>query len=112
MQNTPYSPEHKIRIVTAASLRHNAELQHFLQLWPILRVWVYGSHPHGDTHPNSDLDLLVEPDYTQTITLFTLAEWQQSLETLLHLPVDIALMEGISPHILPLNDQQLIYERG
>lgn len=54
---------------------------------------VFGSVVSGEDTESSDLDLLV--DTTEETTLFDIAEIQNQLQKLLHVPVDVLTPNGL-----------------
>ena len=81
---------------------------------PIRRAYVFGSYARKTaTHKKSDIDILVELDYTQSIGMKFFG-FQLELEQLLKKKVDLVSAEGLSRHIKPFVDKDkiLIYEKG
>ena len=58
---------------------------------------VFGSAARGDDRPESDLDLLVDPE--PGMTLFDIGGIIDELEKLLGVPVDVLTPGGMSPAI-------------
>ena len=79
---------------------------------PVLRAFVFGSFSRNDASKESDIDLLVELDYTQHIGL-GFVNMKFELEDKLNKKVDLVSSRAVSAHILPFinTDKQLIYER-
>lgn len=84
----------------------------FLAKQPVLRAWVFGSYSRGEATPESDVDVLVELDYSQPVGL-EFVQMQIDLQKLLNRPVDLVSARGLSKHIQPIIDRekQLIYAR-
>lgn len=61
----------------------------------IASVAIFGSVASGDATPDSDIDLLVEPD--DTATLFDLAQFELDLEQLLGRSVDVVSRRSLDP---------------
>jgi predicted nucleotidyltransferase len=81
---------------------------------PIRRAYVFGSYARKTAiHKRSDLDILVELDYSQPIGMKFFG-YQLELEELLKKKVDLVSAEGLSKHVKPSVDQDkvLIYEKG
>ena len=57
--------------------------------YPITRIDLFGSYANGTNTENSDVDLLVEFDRSQIITLLTLSGLKIRMEELLNTPVDV-----------------------
>jgi predicted nucleotidyltransferase len=79
---------------------------------PVLKAYIFGSQARGEADENSDIDLLVELDYSEKIGLLFL-QMQVELEDLLHKKVDLVSSKGLSKYIKPTVDQEkrLIYAR-
>ncbi len=79
---------------------------------PVLKAYLFGSYVRGDADNNSDIDILVDLDYTQKIGL-QFIQMKIDLETLLNTKVDLVSSNGLSKYIKPLvdNEKQLIYAR-
>lgn len=61
----------------------------------IASVAIFGSVAVGDATPDSDVDVLVEPD--DTATLFDLAQFELDLEQLLGRSVDVVSRRSLDP---------------
>ena len=61
---------------------------------PVLKAWLFGSYARGEADATSDVDLLVELDYSQLNALEYLG-WPQQLRRKLKKKVD--LVSGIKP---------------
>ena len=72
---------------------------------PVIKAFVFGSAARGNADAKSDLDLLVELDYTKHIGLGFVG-MQQDLEELLHCKVDLVTDKSLSPHIRPIIEQE------
>jgi predicted nucleotidyltransferase len=79
---------------------------------PVNKVFLFGSQVRGDAKETSDVDILVELDYSQRIGLL-FVKMQLDLEALLGKKVDLVSDKGISKYIKPIVDKekQLIYAR-
>lgn len=87
-------------------------IHHYLQDKPVVRAYVFGSYARDEAGPQSDLDLLVELDYSRPIGLQFIG-MKLDLEEQLHKAVDLVSANAVSHRIRPFIDQdkQLIYER-
>ena len=45
-------------------------IKSYFKFKPILKVFLFGSYSRNEETENSDIDLLIEPDYTKKIDLF------------------------------------------
>jgi predicted nucleotidyltransferase len=87
-------------------------IKDYFQNAPVLRAFIFGSFSREDALDDSDVDILVELDYTKHIGLGFL-KMKINLEDKLHKKIDLVSSNSISKHILPFinNDKKLIYER-
>ena len=93
----------------------NAEIktiQDYFQDKPVLKAFIFGSFSREDALESSDIDILVELDYSKHIGL-GFVNMKFDLEDKLHKKVDLVSSNAISSHISPFinNDKKLIYER-
>lgn len=72
------------------------ELSAFCRRRRIRSLALFGSYLHGDTHPESDVDLLVEYEPGQRIGLFAMAEMEGELSSLLKRTVDLRTAQDLS----------------
>lgn len=88
-------------------------IKHYLQDKPVERAYVFGSYARNEANSQSDLDLLLELDYSQHIGL-QFVGMKFDLEERLNKAVDLVSANGLSPRIRPFVDQdkQLVYERS
>ncbi|HCF63974.1 MAG TPA: nucleotidyltransferase domain-containing protein [Ferruginibacter sp.] len=79
---------------------------------PVLKAFLFGSFSRGEALKNSDVDILVELDYSKHIGL-GFVNMKLDLEEKLHKKVDLISSNAISKHILPFinTDKKLIYEK-
>lgn len=79
---------------------------------PVLKAFLFGSFSRSEALDGSDIDLLVELDYSIHIGL-GFVKMKLDLEDRLQKKVDLVSSNAISEHILPFvnSDKQLIYER-
>lgn len=79
---------------------------------PVLKAFLFGSFSRQDAMEDSDVDILVELDYSQHIGL-GFVNMKFDLEDKLQKTVDLVSSNSVSSHILPYinNDKKLIYER-
>ena len=77
-----------------------------------MRAYLFGSYVRGEANPESDIDILVDLDYSKKIGL-QFIQMKIDLEKLLHAKVDLVSSNGISKYIKPLVDdeKQLIYAK-
>lgn len=79
---------------------------------PVLKAYLFGSYVRGEADSHSDIDILVDLDYSQKIGL-QFIQMKIDLEKLLNTKVDLVSSNGLSKYIKPLvdNEKQLIYAR-
>ena len=84
----------------------------YFQDKPVLRAYLFGSFSRNEGSQDSDIDILVELDYTKHIGM-GFVNMKFDLEEKLHKKVDLVSSNAISQFITPFinNDKQLIYER-
>lgn len=80
-------------------------LQNYFKTQPVLKACLFGSYVRGEADEQSDIDLLVDLDYTQKIGL-KFVQMQQDLENLMQSRVDLVSSNGLSPHLKPLIDKE------
>lgn len=85
----------------------------YFQDKPVLKAYLFGSYARGEADRKSDVDILVELDYTQRIGMAFFA-WHMELEELLKKKVDVVSANGLSPYIKPYieTEKVVIYERS
>jgi uncharacterized protein len=79
---------------------------------PVLRAFLFGSVSRNAATESSDLDILVELDYSRHIGL-AFVDMKLDLEKKLHKRIDLVTSNSVSKYILPFinRDKKLIYER-
>jgi hypothetical protein len=87
-------------------------IQNYFKTRPVLKAYLFGSYVRGEADDNSDIDILVDLDYSQKIGL-QFIQMKIDLEKLLNSKVDLVSSNGLSKYIKPIVDgeKQLIYER-
>jgi predicted nucleotidyltransferase len=87
-------------------------IKDYFRNMPVLRAFLFGSFSREDALADSDIDILVELDYSKHIGL-GFVKMKLDLEEKLHKKIDLVSSNSISKHILPFinNDKKLIYER-
>lgn len=87
-------------------------VKNILKNKPVKRAFLFGSYSRGEGAEDSDVDILVELNYSEHIGLGFL-RMKDELEQALNKKVDLVSEKALSKHILPFvnEDKQLIYER-
>ncbi|MEO8146764.1 MAG: nucleotidyltransferase domain-containing protein [Bacteroidia bacterium] len=79
---------------------------------PVIKAYLFGSFAREQADNESDLDVLVELDYSKHIGL-GFVTMQQELEQTMKRKVDLVSTNAVSKYFLPFidKDKKLIYER-
>ncbi len=87
-------------------------IKKFFSKQPVLKAYLFGSYSKDLENENSDIDLLVELDYSQPIGL-EFIKMQLDLQELLSKKVDLVSARGLSKYVKPIldNEKKLIYAR-
>lgn len=85
-------------------------IKNYFRTRPVLRAYLFGSYVRGEADNKSDIDILVDLDYSQRIGL-QFIQMKIDLELLLNSKVDLVSSNGMSKYIKPIvdNEKQLIY---
>ena len=88
------------------------QIKVFFRSKPVLRAYLFGSEARNESEINSDIDILVELDYSKPIGL-EFVKMQLELEEILNKKVDLLSSKGVSKYIQPYinQDKILIYEK-
>ena len=87
-------------------------INNYFRTRPLLKAYLFGSYVRGEADSESDIDILVELDYSKKIGL-QFIQMKIDLEKILHTKVDLITSNGISKYIKPFidNEKQLIYAK-
>lgn len=87
-------------------------IQAYFKDKPVLKAFLFGSFARDEAVAGSDVDLLVELDYSKHIGM-AFVSMKFDLEDRLNKPVDLVSSNSISQYIAPFinHNKQLIYER-
>ena len=87
-------------------------IQNYFKAQPVLKAYLFGSYVRGEATSDSDIDILVDLDYSETIG-WEFIQMQIDLQNLLSKKVDLVSARGLSKYIQPIIDRekQLIYDR-
>ena len=79
---------------------------------PVIKAYLFGSYSRGEADVNSDIDILVDLDYSKHIGL-GFVTMQTELQKKLQKKIDLISSRAVSKYIKPFieNDKVLIYER-
>jgi predicted nucleotidyltransferase len=78
---------------------------------PVLKAYLFGSYSRNEADNASDIDILVDLDYSQHIGL-GFVQMKLDLEQRLHKSIDLVSSEAVTKRLLPYinKDKLLIYE--
>jgi uncharacterized protein len=87
-------------------------IKDYFRTRPVLKAYLFGSYVRGQADHQSDIDILVELDYSQRIGL-GFVQMQIDLEEMLQTKVDLISSNSLSKYIKPLVDseKEVIYAR-
>lgn len=87
-------------------------INNYFRTSPVLRAYLFGSYVRGEADDQSDIDILVDLDYSGIIGL-KFIQMKIDLEKLLNAKVDLVSSNGLSEYIKPIVDKekQLIYAK-
>ena len=87
-------------------------IKNYFKTRPVLKAYLFGSYVRGSADAHSDIDILVDLDYSQRIGL-QFIQMKIDLEKLLDNKVDLVSSNGMSKYIKPLVDieKRLIYAK-
>ena len=79
---------------------------------PVNKVWLFGSYARGDADEESDVDVLIDIDYSVP-TGWDYYIWYKDLGEKLNKNVDVVSLKFINRRLKPYieNDMKLIYEK-
>lgn len=89
-----------------------AVIKEYFSHQPVIKAYLFGSYVRESAGAESDVDILVDLDYSKHIG-FGFAKIKEGLEQKLHRKVDLVSSKAVSKHILPFIEKEklLIYER-
>lgn len=78
---------------------------------PVLKAYLFGSYSRNEADNSSDIDILVDLDYSQHIGL-GFVQMKLDLEQRLHKSIDLVSSQSVTKRLLPYinKDKLLIYE--
>jgi uncharacterized protein len=78
-------------------------IKNYFKTRPVLKAYLFGSYARGMADNKSDIDILVDLDYSKKIGL-QFIQMRLDLEKLLNNKVDLVSSNGVSKHIKPIVD--------
>ena len=90
----------------------NNAIADYFKTQPVVKAWLFGSFARGEETPLSDVDLLVQLDYSK-LDGFGFFFFLYDLERLLNRSVDLVTVNSLEDFARESveRDKQLIYER-
>lgn len=87
-------------------------IREYLRKQPVLKAYLFGSFAREEADAESDIDILVDLDYSQQIG-YNFFGMQPDLESILNRKVDVIPSDGVSNRVKPFidKDKRLIYAR-
>ena len=79
---------------------------------PVIKAYLFGSYSRNEADRNSDIDILVDLDYSKHIGL-SFVQMQTDLQQKLKKKIDLVSSKAVSKYLQPFieKDKVLIYER-
>lgn len=89
------------------------KIRQYLVGQPIKKAWLFGSFSRGEERPDSDIDILVQYDNSDEISLLTISRIMVQMRHLLGRDVDLVEDGRLKPFAEESanHDKILIYER-
>jgi len=87
-------------------------LRDYFSAKPVIKAYLFGSYARNEAGQNSDIDILVDLDYSKHIGL-GFVTMQSELQQKLQRKIDLVSSRGVSKYISPFIEKEkvLIYER-
>ena len=88
-------------------------IRQYFATQPIKKAWLFGSCSRGEDTPDSDIDILVEYNDSNSISLMTISRIMTSLSKKLNRKIDLVEAGCLLPfaEMNAEKDKKLIYER-
>lgn len=92
---------------------YHIKIREYLKNKPVFKAYLFGSYAREDASDESDIDILLELDYSKHIGL-EYVQMKLDIEKILNKSVDLVTDRALSKYIKPIVDKEkiLIYERG
>ena len=92
---------------------YHTKIREYLKNKPVFKAYLFGSYAREDASDESDIDILLELDYSKHIGLEYI-QMKLDIEKILNKSVDLVTDRALSKYIKPIVDKEkiLIYERG
>ena len=101
----------KNSLIMSAEMMSNMLAEYF-KTKPILKAWLFGSFARGEETSQSDVDILIVLDHTQTVGMDFFGMYEE-LKDLLGRNVDLVTERSLAPFARKSveQDRKLVYER-
>ena len=96
-------------------MKHLQIIKNYFQNLPVKNVYLFGSYANNTQTESSDIDLIVDVDYSQKqVSLLDFIGWKLDLEKLVGKKIDLVSEDGVSKYIRPFIDKEktLLYEKS
>ena len=95
------------------SPEYRNKIKEYLKDKPVFKAYLFGSYAREDAQDDSDVDILLELDYSEHIGL-EYVQMKIDIEKILKKSVDLVTEKALSKYIKPIVDKEkvLIYEKG
>jgi uncharacterized protein len=80
-------------------------IKHYFETRPVLKAYLFGSYVRNEADSQSDIDILVDLDYSGRIGI-QFFQMQADLEKLLNSKVDLVSSNALSKYIKPLVERE------
>ena len=96
-------------------MNHLQIIKDYFQNLPVKSVYLFGSYAQNTQTETSDIDLLVDVDYSKVkVSLLDFIGWKLDLEKLVGKKIDLISEDGVSKYIQPFIDKGkvLLFEKS
>ena len=96
-------------------MNHLQIIKDYFQNLPVKSVYLFGSYAENTQTETSDIDLLVDVDYSKVkVSLLDFIGWKLDLEKLVGKKIDLISEDGVSKYIQPFIDKGkvLLFEKS
>ena len=102
----------KLHILPMSTEVITKKIAEYFKTQPVLKAWLFGSYSRGEERPDSDVDILVDLDYSQPIGLRFFGMYED-LREMLGRNVDLVSERTLAPFARNSvnRDKKLVYER-
>jgi len=96
-------------------MSHIQIIKDYFQNLPVKSVYLFGSYAENMQTESSDIDLIVDVDYSQKkVSLLDFIGWKLDLEKLIGKKIDLISEDSVSKYIQPFinKGKVLLYEKS